>query len=86
MSALKFPLHKEKFSKKQLKSARYTLCVYKETSAHLGESRKKRMRKYKNPVRKEQTMSGRARVNGGDAAAEIYGNSYLIVHTKAIMG
>lgn len=44
------------------------------------------MRKYKNPVRKEQTMSGRARVNGGDAAAEIYGNSYLIVHTKAIMG
>lgn len=40
----------------------------------------------KKTVRKEQTMSGRTRVNGGDAAAEIYGNSYLIVHTKAIMG
>lgn len=31
-------------------------------------------------------MSGTARVNGRYVAAEIYGNSYLIVHTKAIMG
>lgn len=50
------------------------------------EEKDEERKKIKEPVRNEQTMSGRARVNGGDAAVEIYGDSYLIVHTKAIMG